>query len=126
MINQLSKCVQVFVHTRVLRDRELSSLRQANEEISKRKSRKRKYHKKGTTALDIGEALQLIPKAGGEQEGRESSNKRVHIGGNQRRCGTCRQPGHNTRTCTATKTKSVSSAVSVLIINSARSYKIIL
>jgi hypothetical protein len=98
-VGRLAKSVKVIVHTTVLREMELRDLQRENEELSKRKSRKRKYLGDHST-LTVGEAQALVPpeSPGGQEEGR-SSSKRHRAGGAQRKCGNCGQPGHNRTTC---------------------------
>ena len=91
-----------MAHEMTLMREELSSLRKANEALTKRKSRKRKYIQAGGS-LTTEEASQLITPDDvvEEGQGRESS-KRVRTGSSKaqtRRCGRCNKTGHNSRTC---------------------------
>ena len=75
---------------------EMAGLRKAVEVATEVKSRKRKYFRTAET-LTVGEVADLIAKRedGGQKEGGEGV-KRVCT---QRRCGRCRETGHNARTC---------------------------
>ena len=99
---QLIKGSKAIAHEMALVRAELSSLRKANEALTKRKSRKGKYIQAGGS-LTTEEALQLIPSEPVvEQGGGGESSKRVRAsgsGGQQRRCGRCGKAGHNVRTC---------------------------
>jgi hypothetical protein len=72
-------------------------MRSAIEELTKRRTRKRRYVQTEET-LTVGEVSDLI--AATVQDGRDDGagpSKRVRVG---RRCGTCGETGHNARTCT--------------------------
>ena len=89
---------------------ELSDLRKANEALTKRKSRKRKYIQLGGS-LTLDEASQLIsPEAAGAQEVGEEPLEGVRPAPGLRRCGRCGQPGHNVRTCQIESSDSEESA----------------
>jgi hypothetical protein len=80
----------------VLLREELARMRNAIEELTKRKTRKRRYIRAEET-LTVGEVAGLVA----EKEGRgcskgETPAKRVRIG---RRCGCCGEIGHNSRMC---------------------------
>jgi hypothetical protein len=80
----------------VLLQEEQARMRSAIEELTKRKSRKRRYIRVEET-LTVGEVSDLIAeKEGGSREEGESPAKRVRA---QRCCGRCGEVGHNSRTC---------------------------
>ena len=84
------------MHDIALMRKEMSSLRQAAETATKRKSRKRKYiHNEET--LTVGEMTDMVaPNEVGRQDEDEKCEKKVRTG---RRCGRCGNTGHNSRTC---------------------------
>jgi hypothetical protein len=71
-------------------------MRSAIEELTKRKTRKRRYvWAEGT--LTVGEVSNLIAaKEGSSRKDGETPAKRVRA---ERRCGRCSEIGHNSRTC---------------------------
>jgi hypothetical protein len=80
----------------VLIQQEIAELCKAVEIAIEVKSQKRKYIQTAET-LTVGEMADLIAeKDGGRQEEGRESSKRVRT---QRRCGCCRDTGHNTCTC---------------------------
>ena len=75
---------------------EVAVLREALDIANKRKSRKRRYLRTDKT-LTIGEAQVVLAKQAGSSRGDdESALKRVR---GERRCGRCKETGHNARTC---------------------------
>jgi hypothetical protein len=96
-VRQLSKGAQQIAHNMVLLQEEQARMRSAIEELTKRRTRKRRYVQTEET-LTVGEVSDLI--AATVQDGRDDGagpSKRVRVG---RRCGTCGETGHNARTCT--------------------------
>jgi hypothetical protein len=95
-VEQLNKGVALMGHETVLMRQEMAGLRKAVEIATEVKRRKRKYIRTAET-LTVREIADLIAEkeVGGQKEGGESS-KRVRT---QRRCGRCRETGHNARTC---------------------------
>jgi hypothetical protein len=80
----------------VLLQEEQARMRSAIEELTKRKTRKRRYVRAEGT-LTVGEVSDLIAaKEGGSREDGETPAKRVRA---ERRCGRCSEIGHNSRTC---------------------------
>lgn len=76
----------------------VGSLEEALDVATKRKSRKRRYVRTEET-LTVREVQELLAKqAGGSRGDGESASKRVR---GERRCGRCKQTGHNSRTCAA-------------------------
>jgi hypothetical protein len=95
-LQQLSKGAQQIAHNMVLLQEEQAHMRSAIEELTKRKSPKRRYIQVEET-LTVGEVSDLIAeKEGGSREEGETPAKRVHA---ERRCGHCGKVGHNSRTC---------------------------
>jgi hypothetical protein len=95
-IAQLSKGAQQMAHKMTLMMEEMSSLREALDKSNKRKSRKRRYVRTEET-LTVGEVQEVLAEQAGSSRGDgESASKRVR---GQRRCGRCKQTGHNARTC---------------------------
>jgi len=75
---------------------EMAKLREALEESNKRNSRKRRYIRTEET-LTVGEVQEVLAEQAGSSCGDgESASKRVR---GERRCGRCKQTGHNARTC---------------------------
>jgi hypothetical protein len=80
----------------VLLQEEQARMQSAIEELTKRKSRKRRYIWVEET-LTVGEVSDLIAeKEGGSREEGETPAKRVRA---QRHCGRCSEVGHNSHTC---------------------------
>jgi hypothetical protein len=95
-VRQLSKGAQQIAHNMVLLQEEQARMRSAIEELTKRKSRKRRYIRVEET-LTVGEVSDLIAeREGGSREEGETPAKRVSA---ERRCGRCGEVGHNSRTC---------------------------
>jgi hypothetical protein len=95
-IAQLSKGAQQMAHKMVLLTEKITTLQAALDESNKRKSRKRRYVRTEET-LTVGEVQEVLAKRAGSSRGDgESASKRVR---GERRCGRCKQTGHNARTC---------------------------
>ena len=95
-IAQLSKGAQQMAHKMTLMMEEMSTLRAALDESNKRKSRKRRYVRIEET-LTVGEVQEVLAEqAGSSRSDGESASKRMR---GERRCGRCKQTGHNARTC---------------------------
>ena len=95
---KLTKGAEMMMHSAVLLRDQVVSLQKANEEVSKRKSRKRKYIKDQPT-LTMAEGLEFVPGGVARRkivDGEVLSQKHP---AKQRRCGKCNKPGHNSRTC---------------------------
>ena len=77
---------------------EQARMRSAIEELTKRRKRKRRYIPRGEVEQPqtVGEISDLL--ARDERKDSEMPAKRVR---GERRCGRCKETGHNTRTCTA-------------------------
>jgi hypothetical protein len=101
-LDQLTKGASMMVHAGVLIRTQLANLQQANESLSERKKRKKKQIQRlGTLSQAEGAAIvaqadvdtQIMVEVG-------SSKRRGADGPRQpRRCGRCRQTGHNARKC---------------------------
>ena len=75
----------------------ITTLQEALNKLNKRKSRKRRYVQTEET-LTIGEVQEVLAKQAGSSRGDgESASKRVR---GERRCGRCKETGHNVRTYT--------------------------
>jgi len=95
-VEQLSKGAQQIAHNIVLMREEVSSLRDAVDTLTKRKTRKRQYVRAEET-LTAGEVSDLIAEEeGGRRKESDKPAKRVRV---ERRCGCCSEVGHNSRTC---------------------------
>lgn len=95
-VAQLSKGAQQMSHKMTLVIDEIAKLREALEESNKRKSRKRRYVRTEET-LTVGEVQEVLAEQAGSSRGDgDSASKRVR---GERRCGRCKQTGHNARTC---------------------------
>jgi hypothetical protein len=97
-INRLEKGSAKVMHNMVLLREEMTSLRQAAEAATKRKSRRRRYLYNQKT-LTVGEITDMI--APNEAGGQEESEKAKKRGRGERHCGRCANTGHNSRTCQA-------------------------
>jgi hypothetical protein len=95
-VRQLSKGAQQIAHNIVLLQEEQARMRSAIKELTKRKSRKRRYIRVEET-LTVSEVSDLIAEreGSGRKEG-ETPAKRVRA---KRRCSRCGEVGHNSRTC---------------------------
>jgi hypothetical protein len=95
-VRQLSKGAQQIAHNIVLLQEGQALMQSAIKELTKRKSRKRRYVQVEET-LAVGEVLDLIAEREGSscEEGKTPA-KRVRA---ERRCGCCGEVGHNSRTC---------------------------
>ena len=84
-----------MAHKMTLMMEKMSSLEKALDESNKRKSRKRRYVRTEET-LTVGEVQEVLAEQAGSSRGDgESASKRVR---GERRCGRCKQTGHNART----------------------------
>jgi len=95
-VRQLSKGAQQIAHNIVLLQEEQARMRSAIEELTKRKSQKRRYIRVEETLI-VSKVSNLIAKReGGICKEGETPAKRVRA---KRRCGRCGEVGHNSRTC---------------------------
>ena len=80
LVRKLVKGVKVFIHTIVLQEIELRDFQRENEELSKRRSQKRKYLR-DYSILIVGKAQALVhPESPGRQEEGRSLSKRPCAG----------------------------------------------
>ena len=91
-----------MAHSLVLIKKQVAELQTANEAATRRRSHKRKrIQKEGTLTVGDGAHLALLKEFGVRSNGERVKKRR---GGNrgepsQRRCKTCGEAGHNSRTC---------------------------
>jgi hypothetical protein len=95
-VRQLSKGAQQIAHNMVLLQEEQARMRSAIKELTKRKSRKRRYVRVEETLI-VSKVSDLIAEREGDscKEG-ETPAKRVRA---KRRYSHCGEVGHNSRTC---------------------------
>jgi hypothetical protein len=95
-VRQLSKGAQQIAHNMVLLQGEQTHRQSAIQELTKRKSCKRRYVRVEET-LTVGKVSDLITeREGGNHEEGKTPAKRVRT---ERHCGHCGKVGHNSRTC---------------------------
>jgi hypothetical protein len=95
-VAQLSKGAQQIAHEMTLMREEVAALREALDIANKRKSRKRRYVRTDET-LTVSEVQDLLAEQASSSRGDgESASKRAR---GERRCGRCKETGHNARTC---------------------------
>ena len=95
-VRQLSKGAQQIAHNMVLLQEGQARMQSAIEELTKRKSRKRRYVRAEET-LTVGEVSDLIAeREGSSRKDGDTPAKRVRA---ERHCGRCGEVGHNSRTC---------------------------
>jgi hypothetical protein len=119
--NQLVKGAKGMLQQAVLIKERIAQLEQENEELSKRKSRKRKrIQQGGTVNFSVGAQLVAL-----ESLGAQSGQKRARGSGGagvtkptQRRCGKCGEVGHNARTCSKAEEETSESDASTVYISS--------
>ena len=101
-LESLGKGIQIEVHTKVLITAQASHLRQANEDLSGRKKRKKKQIKQDGP-LSVAEGQEIIDDAelGAQWEKELADDAPIVVGvtKKRRRCGKCGTEGHNSRTC---------------------------
>ena len=91
-----------MMHRVALLEAEVSSLRKANEALSKcRRAKKTQVHQGGSlTTRDVQDLLdQKAVDEQLQQETRESGGRSRRARAKERHCGTCSKTGHNARTC---------------------------
>lgn len=101
-INQLKKGAKVMLHSAALLKDRVTTLEKANEVATKRKQRKKKrIQKRGTLTKAEGEdiiaqkaAEQLVESKRREGQAQAGVSRQASA-----RCTSCREPGHNSRTC---------------------------
>jgi len=118
-MDQFTKGAMGIMHEVALLRAEVSSLRKANEELSKRRRAKKTRVRLGGS-LTVQEAQDLLDqKAVGEQLVQETRQNGGGAGGSRtkiRCCGVCGKPGHNARTCKEAVESSDSSVSNSVIV----------
>jgi len=120
-VDQLAKGTIAVMHEVALLRSEVSSLRKANEALSKRRRAKRTRVQLGGSLVVQDAKDQLDQKAGvGEvaqgkkQDGSGTGRGRTKV----RCCGVCGKPGHNARTCQEATEESDLAVSNVIIVGS--------
>ena len=120
-VDQLAKGTTAVMHQVALLQSEVSSLRKANEALSKRRRAKRTRVQLGGS-LTVQDAQDLLDQkaigGGGVQETQLDSSG---AGGGRtkvRRCSKCGKPGHNARTCQEAAELSDAAVSDVIIVSS--------
>jgi hypothetical protein len=102
-VKALAKGTKRLAHQNILLLEKLRTLRAANEALSKRRKAK-KQQLRTTQALTVEEAIDLVAqRVANEKVRRDEAISRGSQKAGQasgRRCGTCEETGHNSRTCT--------------------------
>ena len=118
-VDQLAKGAMAVMHEVALLRTEVSALRKANEELSKRR-RAIKTRLRLGGSLTIQEAQDLLDqKAVGEQLEQETQQNSGRAGGSRtkiRCCSLCGKPGHNARKCQEAGESSDSSISGLVIV----------
>jgi hypothetical protein len=101
-VDHFAKGASKVMHQLALLKAENQSLRQANEELSKRRrAKKTRLRQGGSLSVQEAQALQdeMDVARQVEQEIRASSSRKPRQETRARHCGNCNEPGHNARTC---------------------------
>jgi hypothetical protein len=119
-VDRITKGAKAIMHRVALLEAEVSSLRKANEELSKRRRAKKTRVRLGGS-LSIQDAEDLLDqKAVDEQllqENRQSGRRAGGARTKARCCSVCGKPGHNARTCRDAGESSDSSISSIIVVN---------
>ena len=101
-VNQMARGMEAITHQLTLQTAELRTLRQANEALSKRRRAKKSRIRKGG-ALTVEDALDELARKDVEEQTKKDKRSEGDGGragpSTARRCGNCRETGHNIRTC---------------------------
>jgi hypothetical protein len=120
-VDQLTKGTTAMMHQVALLRAEVSSLRKANEGLSKRRRAKRTRVQLGGS-LTVQDAQDLLDqKAVGGEAVQETQPDGSGAGGARtkvRCCGVCGKPGHNARTCQEAAESSDSAVSDVIVVSS--------
>jgi len=120
-VDQLTKGTMAVMHQVAILESEVSSLRKANEALSKRQRAKRTRVRLGGS-LAVQDAHDLLDQkaVGGEgvQETQLGGSGAGGVRTKVRCCGVCGKPGHNARTCQEVAEASDSAASDVIIVGS--------
>jgi len=118
-VDQLAKGTMAVMHEVALLRSEVSSLRKANEALSKRRRAKRTRVQLGGSLAVQDAKDQLDQKAVVGEVAQEKDQDGGGAGGGRtkvRCCGMCGKPGHNARTCQEVAESSDSAASDVIIV----------
>jgi hypothetical protein len=119
-VDRITKGAKAIMHRVALLEAEVSSLRKANEELSKRRRAKKTRVRLGGS-LSIQDAEDLLDqKAIDEQLLQENRQSGRRAGGARTKaqcCSVCGKPGHNARTCRDAGESSDSSISSIIVVN---------
>jgi hypothetical protein len=120
-VDQFTKGTMAVMHEVALLRSEVSSLRKANEALSKRRRAKKTRVQLGGSLTVRGAQSLLDQKAVGGEEVPETQPEGSGAGGpwtKVRCCGVCGKPGHNARTCQEAAGSSDSVISDVIIVGS--------
>jgi ABC-type phosphate transport system substrate-binding protein len=120
-VDQLTKGTIAIMHQVALLQAEVSSLRKANEALSKRRRAKRTRIQLGGSLTVQGAQETLGQGAVGGEGVQETQLSGSGTGGGRtkvRCCGVCSKPGHNARTCQEVAESSDSTVSDVIIVGS--------
>ena len=101
-VDQIAKSTKGIMHKFALLKAENAALREANELLSKRRRAKKSHLRHGgSLTLADGQDIQSQKDIEDqiEQEIRQSGGRKKRTETRERRCGTCGNTGHNSRTC---------------------------
>jgi len=118
-VDQLAKGTMAVMHQVALLQSEVSSLRKANEALSKRRRAKRTRVQLGGSLTVQGARESLSQGAVGREGVQEMQPEGGGVGGGRtkvRCCGVCGKPGHNARTCQEAAEVSDSAVSDVIIV----------
>jgi hypothetical protein len=119
-VDQFAKGAKAIMHRVALLEAEVSSLRKANEALSKRRRAKRARVRLGGS-LTVQDAQDLLAKKAADdktpQERQQNGSYAGSARSKSRRCGTCGKAGHNARTCPETAESSASSISDVIVVD---------
>ena len=120
-VDQLAKGATAIMHQVALLQSEVSSLRKANEALSKRRRAKRTRIQLGG-ALTVQDAQDLLDQRAVGREGVQGMQPGGSSAGGPRTkvrcCGVCGKPGHNARTCQKAVEASDSAVSDVIVVSS--------
>ena len=120
-VDQLTKGTMAVMHEVALLRSEVSSLRKANEALSKHRRAKRTRVQLGGSLTVQGAQEALGQGAVGEEGVQETQPGGGSAGGVRtkvRCCGVCGKPGHNARTCQEAAESSDSAVSDAIVVNS--------
>jgi hypothetical protein len=120
-VDQFAKGAKAMMHQVALLRAENSSLRKANEALSKRRRAKKTRVRLGGS-LTVQDAEDLLSQKDVDEQIMQENRQGDGCAGGARTkarcCGVCGKPGHNARTCQETVESSDSAAFDVIIVNS--------